>query len=160
MLIFSFNYWHLLILRNTRIYEQNIINHNFYLEGKYEKILIVVCILLMISSFAFGGNSINVNVDGNQLNFDVQPTIVDGRTLVPVRAIFESLGFEVTWQAESKTVVGTKNDLTIELPINSTIAKKERIRYSAWCPSTNHRRTDACTCTFHSWKLWIRSWLE
>lgn len=67
-----------------------------------KKILIVVCILLMISSFAFGGNSINVNVDGNQLNFDVQPTIVDGRTLVPVRAIFESLGFEVTWQAESK----------------------------------------------------------
>lgn len=33
-----------------------------------------------------------VILNNNVLTFDVQPTIEDGRTLVPLRAIFEALG--------------------------------------------------------------------
>ena len=39
---------------------------------------------------------------------DVKATIVDGRTLVPVRAIAESFGFDVAWDGETRTVTITK----------------------------------------------------
>jgi uncharacterized protein YkwD len=36
------------------------------------------------------------------VDFDGQPpTIIDGRTLVPIRGVFEALGFEVGWDGES-----------------------------------------------------------
>ena len=38
-------------------------------------------------------------MDGQQIEFeDQQPIIVDGRTLVPVRGVFEAMGFEVEWE--------------------------------------------------------------
>ena len=39
-----------------------------------------------------GNNSVNVFNNGSQVNFDVQPIIVNGRTLIPIRAIANSLG--------------------------------------------------------------------
>ena len=53
--------------------------------------------------------------DGEELIFEIdiftpvvfpnqQPVIIDGVTLVPVRPVFEALGFEVGWNAESQTV--------------------------------------------------------
>lgn len=40
--------------------------------------------------------------NGQTLAFDVPPTIENGRTLVPLRAIFESLGAEVKWDGATK----------------------------------------------------------
>lgn len=38
------------------------------------------------------------------IELDVQPIIIDGRTLVPVRAVSEALGGEVIWDGNTKTV--------------------------------------------------------
>lgn len=38
-----------------------------------------------------------------KLEFDVAPIIENDRTLVPIRAIFEALGADVTWDQETKT---------------------------------------------------------
>ena len=38
-----------------------------------------------------------VELNGAELDFDVPPQLINGRTLVPMRAIFEALGMEVTW---------------------------------------------------------------
>lgn len=41
-------------------------------------------------------DAINVTIDGESVIFeDVQPIIVNGKILVPVRAVFENMGFEV-----------------------------------------------------------------
>ena len=54
-------------------------------------------------------NDINVTVDGEVVNFaGQQPAIIDGRTLVPVRGVFETLGFEVEWNAELEEIVLTR----------------------------------------------------
>ncbi|MBE7046092.1 MAG: copper amine oxidase N-terminal domain-containing protein [Ruminococcaceae bacterium] len=37
-------------------------------------------------------------------NLDVPAQIIDGRTLVPVRAISEAFGADVKWEEETKTV--------------------------------------------------------
>ena len=41
-------------------------------------------------------------------DLDVKATIVEGRTLVPVRAIAESFGFKVEWDGDTRTVTITK----------------------------------------------------
>ena len=38
---------------------------------------------------------------------DVPPTIINDRTMVPLRAIFEALGAVVDWDDETKTVFGS-----------------------------------------------------
>lgn len=47
----------------------------------------------------------------------------DGRTLVAIRPIFESLGATLSWDAKTKTVTGIKSDDTIQLIIGNKIAK-------------------------------------
>jgi hypothetical protein len=43
-------------------------------------------------------------VNGKAVTLDVAPTIVAGRTFVPLRVISETLGAQVTWKAASRTI--------------------------------------------------------
>ena len=54
------------------------------------------------------------------ISFDQQPIIENGRTLVPLRAIFEALGADVTWDSATQTVTATKGTKKISLTIGST----------------------------------------
>ncbi len=47
----------------------------------------------------------NMTVRGTtNVTLDAPPRIIDGRTLIPVRALAEALGFTVSWDANSRTV--------------------------------------------------------
>ena len=50
---------------------------------------------------------------------DQQPVIVDGRTLVPLRAVMEALGFEVEWEPTQNRVNLEKPGFDISLTIGS-----------------------------------------
>lgn len=63
-----------------------------------------------------------VKVNGEQLNFDVPPVITQGRTMVPVRTIFEKLGAEVNWNPVNKTIRAVKGNSAILLTIGSSTA--------------------------------------
>ncbi|MGG1517858.1 copper amine oxidase N-terminal domain-containing protein [Paenibacillus oryzisoli] len=68
---------------------------------------------------------IRVFFKGNELHFaDAQPVVKDGRTLVPFRQLFETLGFTVKWVEEGSVqkAIGTKDGLSIELTIQSVNA--------------------------------------
>ncbi|MBE1443740.1 stalk domain-containing protein [Paenibacillus sp. OAS669] len=65
---------------------------------------------------------IRVYLDNKLVKFEVQPVLENGTTLVPFRAIFEKLGLTVGWDADTQTVTGTKDGLTIELVIDDTDA--------------------------------------
>lgn len=62
---------------------------------------------------------IKVTVGGEKVAFDVLPTITEGRTLVPLRAIFEALGAEVLWDGDTQTVTATKGEQKVVLTIGS-----------------------------------------
>ncbi len=66
-------------------------------------------------------NYIKVLIDGEKLKFDQEPIIKNGRTLVPLRAIFEALGAEVTWDAGSQTITALKDGKTITMRIDDKI---------------------------------------
>ena len=42
------------------------------------------------------------------IEFDVEPQIIDGRTMVPIRAVVEELGWSVFWQGDTKVETGTE----------------------------------------------------
>jgi len=62
---------------------------------------------------------IQVYVEGARLVLDVPPIIIDGRTLVPMRAIFETLGYKVDWNENIKQVTATRPDSSIILQIGN-----------------------------------------
>jgi N-acetylmuramoyl-L-alanine amidase len=61
-----------------------------------------------------------VILDGRQLTFEVPPIIENGRTLVPLRAIFEAMGASVNWDNNTRTVTSVKGTTTVVLSIGST----------------------------------------
>ena len=85
---------------------------------------ILMFLLLTTTVLAKGNEDITVKLNGKNLYFsDQKPVILDGRTLVPVRTIFEELGFEVTWDATEQKVLGVKTDEKIEMYINNKTVK-------------------------------------
>ena len=82
--------------------------------------LLTLLLLIVTATTCFASSDdIKVYVDNKLLEFDVQPTIVDGRTMVPMRKIFEELGADVQWDGETKTITGTKEDTTIIMQIDN-----------------------------------------
>ena len=61
-------------------------------------------------------------VNDETITNDVAPLIVNSRTYTPARFVAESLGAKVVWDEKSKTVTITKDETTIILVIDSTIA--------------------------------------
>lgn len=68
-------------------------------------------------------NRIKVNVREHDVIFDVQPILRSGRTLVPMRSIFEVLDVDVDWEESTSTITAKKEDTKVELNIGSDIAK-------------------------------------
>ncbi len=64
--------------------------------------------------------AIRVRVNGTPVIFDAPPVIVDDRTLVPLRAIFEALGADVTWEETTRTVLAAGRGKEISLRIDSS----------------------------------------
>ncbi len=57
----------------------------------------------------------SIIVDGQTISSDVVPTIMSGRTMVPVRAIGEMLDASVVWSDATRTVTITKGSNTMYL---------------------------------------------
>lgn len=61
-----------------------------------------------------------VNVNGHTVVFDQSPILESGRTLVPMRAIFEALGASVVWNDAVQTATAQKNNITVSVQIGNT----------------------------------------
>ncbi|MDH7578394.1 MAG: copper amine oxidase N-terminal domain-containing protein, partial [Bacillota bacterium] len=67
-------------------------------------------------------SGIRVLFNGQPLSFDQPPMIVNGRTMVPLRAIFQALGAEVNWNGATQTVTATRGNTVIVLVIGRSTA--------------------------------------
>lgn len=66
---------------------------------------------------------ITVNVDGLPVQFnDAKPILQNDRTLVPFRAIAESMNIHVEWNESTRTVTATNKDKTVKLQIGNRTA--------------------------------------
>ena len=62
-------------------------------------------------------NNVTVVLNDYALTFDQPPIIIDGKTLVPLRAIFEALGATVDWNNDTQTVTSNKGNTAIRITI-------------------------------------------
>lgn len=86
-------------------------------------IMVILGMILSSVVVVFANQPIMVTVNGRALFMDTQPVIIGGRTLVPLRAIFEALEATVVWDASTRTITGVKDKTTILLQIDNPVAK-------------------------------------
>lgn len=86
-----------------------------------KKLLVLSLMLIFALPFTARSEGITVTLDGRALQFDVPPQLIDDRTLVPMRSIFEAMGATVDWDEDTQTITAS-GDLKV---IQMTIGKKE-----------------------------------
>lgn len=101
---------------------------------KFIKTIIFGCVAAEMAGTVnvFADNNINISmqignnvmlVNGAEKSIDTVPIIIDGRTLVPIRAITESMGGTAEWKAEENAVTINCNGHNIKLTLNSNNAQ-------------------------------------
>ncbi|WP_248930078.1 WG repeat-containing protein [Paenibacillus hamazuiensis] len=60
-----------------------------------------------------------IEVNGTVLDLDVPPVLVNGSTLVPLRAILESLGLDLSWDDATKTITASKEETRLTLQVDN-----------------------------------------
>lgn len=86
-----------------------------------KKILLVFAFLLLqlfVSTGSYAAPAkIKVVVRGKALTMETAPVVSSGRTLVPMRDIFESLDAYVEWNDKTKSITATRNQKVVKLKI-------------------------------------------
>lgn len=82
-------------------------------------VIVVVLFSTMVCSVSAENNEISVYLDAVKIEFDVKPQIINGRTMVPIRAIFEEMDAFVEWDGDLGTAVCTKGDTVVKMTVNS-----------------------------------------
>lgn len=88
------------------------------------RVPVLTLTLVLVAALGLGWASagspvVTLLVDGAPITCDVAPRLVEGRVLVPLRAVAEALALEVTWDAEAMTVFVGPRGATPFLPTGS-----------------------------------------
>ena len=94
------------------------------MKKRFMFLLVLMLLALPLSALAsiygtYNGYPVaGVSIDGKAASSDVPAIIMDGRILVPLRLVAESMGAQVAWNSDSYTV-------SVSSPIASTKGEKE-----------------------------------
>ena len=78
---------------------------------------------------------IMVTVNKTVLVFDQPPAIVNDRTLVPLRAIFEALGATVDWNAKTRTVKAKRGTDVLTLVVGTNVIHRNNTKIEIDVPA-------------------------
>ena len=86
---------------------------------KFVKCFLIFIFIFSVNVFA---DEIGVAIDGAKINFsDAHPVVSGGRTLVPVRGVFEELGFSVEWNDEEKSATLSRASTEVVITLDSDV---------------------------------------
>ncbi len=80
-------------------------------------ITLIVIFLLSFTTLTFG--NISLFFDGEEVNFEHQPVIVEERVFYPMRELVELFGGSVTWNQSTQTATTKAGDNVVEFTLNS-----------------------------------------
>jgi len=103
----------------------------------YRVLSVVIAFVMSFTVNVPASSEFAVVVNGERLSFDVPPRVVNNRVLVPVRAIFEKLGAEISWNAETKTVSASHGGKSLSLVVGSGTAMVDGEEVALDCPAIN-----------------------
>ena len=84
-----------------------------------KKIVVLVLAFLIVLPLGAFADNIPVYINGEAIEFDVQPAIINDRTMVPMRKIFETLGADIEWIPEPKMIFATKGAKCVLMQIGA-----------------------------------------
>jgi uncharacterized protein YkwD len=93
-----------------------------------KKCLAILAIALVFISIQSGcsrnreTDRIQVVINEEKLVSDVDPIIINSRTMLPMRAVFEALGAKVEWNEEIQTAKAIKDGIEVELVVGEEYA--------------------------------------
>lgn len=79
--------------------------------------LFAVGAMFCFASAVYAGSNVSVKVNDTKVLFEQEPVIENGRTLIPLRGVFNALNCETEWQPATKTVVVKKGNDVVSLNI-------------------------------------------
>lgn len=86
-------------------------------------LLSLVLVFTAASSVYAESKAVGVTVDGQNVAFgSAAPVLEEGKTLAPIRQLFEALDLQFAWDAAAKTAKGTKDGIEITLQVGSSQA--------------------------------------
>ncbi|KYH31130.1 copper amine oxidase N-terminal domain-containing protein [Neomoorella mulderi] len=85
---------------------------------KRAAIILYVIFIVLFGGIAVAraGENIRIFVDGKEIYTDVPLQVIEGRTMVPLRAVGEALGADVRWDDANNTVVIVNHIKELQLP--------------------------------------------
>ena len=93
---------------------------------KYILPLVLILTLLSVNANAETAE-VTVMVNNAIVNAPVPAQIVNNRTMLPMRSIFERIGAKVTWTEANKIIFATKGNLLITMQIDNTVMSVQEI---------------------------------
>lgn len=90
-----------------------------------KKMFLLIILLMMVVTVVYAANPITVQLNGKYIDFTdengniVNPEIINDRTMVPMRKIFEVVGAEVEWNGEERKITATTEEKIINLQIDN-----------------------------------------
>ena len=97
--------------------EYKFLKKNLYTDGMYK-----VAEKSSVPDADRPNTEIAVKLNGKYMQFDVDPVLMNDRTMVPFRAIFEALGCNVSWDGDNEIASGSRNGHVVELTIDNNVA--------------------------------------
>lgn len=100
--------------KNGRIY---IVSYIRFANGKD------IDVESFLSNIDYSSGEIKIYVNDSRVHSDTPPAAMAGRTLVPIRAVAEAMGYTVMWDGENQLVTlvpENEDDNTVEFVINSS----------------------------------------
>ena len=84
---------------------------------KFKKLTATLLSVFALSQACYA-QDVQVSLNGNIVNFPSQQAlIVENRTLIPVRGLFDEMGYSIDWNNDTKVVTLQKDGKTIKLTI-------------------------------------------
>jgi len=102
------------------INERYMVVKTMYTEEELAQFADARALIEQMYADAYALDAWSVTIGDDMIKFDTLPYIKGGVTMIPVRTITEELGATVTWQDATQSVLITKDNITVEMTVNST----------------------------------------
>ena len=91
---------------------------------KFRNIAAITIGTIAMATTTFCASNINVTLNGLAISFgDAKPEIINGRTMVPVRGLFEKMGYSIKWDSATRTAL-----LALKLSLLKQTKKLNRLQ--------------------------------
>lgn len=84
--------------------------------------LLVVLLMMLFALPVQAGEGSGILIDGRPVHFDVEPQVIDGVLMVPIRAVAEAMQGSASWHEPSKTATIASGHHTVVLTVGRSSA--------------------------------------